>query len=220
MSVATLPSIQENNALELEEDANECLWNDSSYMMDKEGRELVTLLMDGAHGVKQWPYANGAPSPANSWSSRESLSKRSSGASDDTGDLPQIGTAFTRDFYRLVKFESTRSLASISSCSRADENYVTLKQLCEEYKEKVSYADEVCVAAALDMASERCSEMAQRPVDICSVQEEGGASAPAPEALVSRIPRRKVAGKAPPKAPPGTKIPKSKIPQHRAKVSL
>ncbi|XP_048518949.1 uncharacterized protein LOC109542012, partial [Dendroctonus ponderosae] len=79
ISVATLPSIQENNALELEEDANECLWNDSSYMMDKEGRELVTLLMDGAHGAhQQWPYAaNGAPSPAHSWSSRESLSKRS-----------------------------------------------------------------------------------------------------------------------------------------------
>lgn len=33
----TLPSIQENNTLELEEDANECLWNNSSYMMDKEG---------------------------------------------------------------------------------------------------------------------------------------------------------------------------------------
>lgn len=29
ISISTLPSIQENNALELEEDANECLWNNS-----------------------------------------------------------------------------------------------------------------------------------------------------------------------------------------------
>lgn len=33
----TLPSIQENNTLELEEDSSECLWNNSSYMADKEG---------------------------------------------------------------------------------------------------------------------------------------------------------------------------------------
>lgn len=35
LSVSTLPSIQENNALELEEDNNECLWNNSSYMVTK-----------------------------------------------------------------------------------------------------------------------------------------------------------------------------------------
>lgn len=29
ISISTLPSIQENNTLELEEDANECLWNNS-----------------------------------------------------------------------------------------------------------------------------------------------------------------------------------------------
>ncbi|XP_060528488.1 uncharacterized protein LOC132703328 isoform X2 [Cylas formicarius] len=132
ISISTLPSIQENNTLELEEDSNECLWNNSSYMMDKEGRELITFLMDGCNGEKQWPYAASSAvhqqiSPDNSWSSGgsdccnshepETCSKRSSAASDDTGELPQIGTDFTRDFYRLVKFESTKSLASTSSRS-------------------------------------------------------------------------------------------------------
>ncbi|XP_022918173.1 putative leucine-rich repeat-containing protein DDB_G0290503 isoform X2 [Onthophagus taurus] len=137
ISLATLPSIQENNTLELEEDSNECLWNNPSYLMDKEGHEIVTLLMDNGNTEKQWPYAinnhvNGVQnSPDNSWSSGgsdccpshepETCSKRSSaalsGCSDDTGELPMIGTDFTRDFYRLVKFESTKSLASTSSRS-------------------------------------------------------------------------------------------------------
>lgn len=68
-----------------------------------------------------WPYAS---SPGASWSSEEGVpensSKRSSaalsGCSDDP-DTPSIGTDFTRDFYRLVKFESTKSLASTSSRS-------------------------------------------------------------------------------------------------------
>jgi hypothetical protein len=280
ISISTLPSIQENNALELEEDSNECLWNNSSYMMDKEGRELMTLLMDnGSNGEneKPWPYAvstmmNQQVSPDNSWSSGsdcchshepETCSKRSSaalsGCSDDTGELPAVGTDFTRDFYRLVKFESTKSLASTSSrslggalsengdhrettlhnvlnfiaeqqkyvasreqkesarpCSVNDltkefniegppqrlgdvkicdsdvclnksadnENYVTLKQLCEEYtmneqnslkaapaeelKQNIAYADEVCLVTPLDVESENCSNMSERPVDICS----------------------------------------------------
>ncbi|XP_066246807.1 uncharacterized protein [Euwallacea similis] len=268
ISISTLPSIQENNALELEEDSNECLWNNSSYMMDKEGRELVTLLMDSPNGEKQWPYAVSDAvhlqiSPDNSWSSGgsdcchshepETCSKRSSAASDDTGELPQIGTDFTRDFYRLVKFESTKSLASTSSrsvggalsengdrdatlqnvltflaeqqkyahckdrprsvtdvtkefniegppqrleeikntdsnyslpkseskCSD-NENYVTLKQLCEEFElkekerekceisDKLSYAEEICVATQLDVESENCSNISDHPVDICS----------------------------------------------------
>lgn len=66
-----------------------------------------------------WPYAS---SPGASWSSEEGVpensSKRSSaalsGCSDDP-DSPSVGTDFTRDFYRLVKFESTKSLASTSS---------------------------------------------------------------------------------------------------------
>ncbi|KAJ8948192.1 hypothetical protein NQ318_010468 [Aromia moschata] len=127
ISISTLPSIQENNTLELEEDSNECLWNNSSYMMDKEGRELVTLLMDTPNGEKQWPkYPRkiagraGGSDCCNSHEP-ETCSKRSSvafsGSSDDTGELPAIGTDFTRDFYRLVKFESTKSLASTSSRS-------------------------------------------------------------------------------------------------------
>ncbi|CAH1112727.1 unnamed protein product, partial [Psylliodes chrysocephalus] len=275
ISISTLPSIQENNALELEEDANECLWNNSSYMMDKEGRELVTLLMDAPNGEKHWPYAISSIvqqqiSPDNSWSSGgsdccnshepETCSKRSSvalsGSSDDTGELPAVGTDFTRDFYRLVKFESTKSLASTSSrslggclsdtgdrettlqnvltfiaeqqkyvhyrepttrpCSANEhtkdfniegppqhlddiknsdsdysipksdnENYVTLKQLCEEYclkekekeeivkdnrdiKENIKHAEEVCLVTPIDLESENCSNITEQPVDICS----------------------------------------------------
>ncbi|CAG9862014.1 unnamed protein product [Phyllotreta striolata] len=254
ISVATLPSIQENNALELEEDSNECLWNNSSYMMDKEGRELVTLLMDCPNGEKHWPYVvQQQTSPDNSWSSGgsdccnshepETYSKRSSaalsGSSDDTGELPIIGTDFTRDFYRLVKFESTKSLASTSSRSLGgagaasdngdrdavafqnvltfiaeqqkyanaeprnagepakeaeaappppqgdgeprsgdNENYVTLKQLCEEYclkekqetsiRESIKHAEEVCLVTPIDLESENCSNITERPVDICS----------------------------------------------------
>lgn len=67
-----------------------------------------------------WPYAS---SPGASWSSEDgaldSSSKRSSavlsGCCSDDPDSPSVGTDFTRDFYRLVKFESTKSLASTSS---------------------------------------------------------------------------------------------------------
>ncbi|XP_048508394.1 uncharacterized protein LOC105687724 isoform X5 [Athalia rosae] len=113
-----LPAIKEQNPLELEEDANECLWNGASYLADRAGGELVALLMD-ARASGPWPYAS---SPGASWSSEEGAmensSKRSSaalsGCSDDP-DSPSVGTDFTRDFYRLVKFESTKSLASTSS---------------------------------------------------------------------------------------------------------
>ncbi|KAL6255280.1 hypothetical protein P5V15_013620 [Pogonomyrmex californicus] len=115
-----LPAIKEHNLVELEEDANECLWNGASYLADRAGGELVALLMD-ARANGPWPYAS---SPGASWSSEEGAlensSKRSSaalsGCSDDP-DTPSIGTDFTRDFYRLVKFESTKSLASTSSRS-------------------------------------------------------------------------------------------------------
>ncbi|XP_023710844.1 uncharacterized protein LOC111866279 isoform X3 [Cryptotermes secundus] len=167
-----LPSIQENNALELEEDSSECLWNNASYLIDHRsgGSELMTLLMDdgdqnGGNSLghkNTWPYGNGnnggigggnysLASPGGSWSStgtnseecchsydcsyngcsgsgtggcQESSSKRSSaamsGCSDDAASSESpavIGTDFTRDFYRLVKFESTKSLASTSSRS-------------------------------------------------------------------------------------------------------
>lgn len=114
----TLPAIKEHNPIELEEDANECLWNGASYLADRTGGELVALLMD-TRTSGPWPYAS---SPGASWSSEDGIlecsSKRSSAAlsgySDDQ-DSPSIGTDFTRDFYRLVKFESTKSLASTSS---------------------------------------------------------------------------------------------------------
>ncbi|KAI4504557.1 hypothetical protein M0802_000107 [Mischocyttarus mexicanus] len=119
-AIPALPAIKEHNPLELEEDANECLWNGASYLADRAGGELVALLMD-TRTAGPWPYAS---SPGASWSSEEGVlensSKRSSaalsGCSDDP-DSPSIGTDFTRDFYRLVKFESTKSLASTSSRS-------------------------------------------------------------------------------------------------------
>ncbi|XP_075220497.1 uncharacterized protein LOC142323961 [Lycorma delicatula] len=129
-----LPSIQETNAPELEEDSNECLWNSSSYLVD--------MAIDGTNdnGRCLWPYNNSSRcliSPGgDSWSSAgtnsedskscndcQNSSKRSSTAmSTDSGESPVIGTDFTRDFYRLVKFESTKSLASTSSRSQAGDN--------------------------------------------------------------------------------------------------
>lgn len=38
-----LPAIKEHNLLELEEDANECLWNGASYLADRTGGELVCI---------------------------------------------------------------------------------------------------------------------------------------------------------------------------------
>ncbi|XP_066997501.2 uncharacterized protein [Anabrus simplex] len=158
-----LPSIQENNALELEEDSNECLWNNASYLLDRPS-ELSAILLDGESGDHSganvanqrtgWPYGSNVgvgasyslASPGGSWSSTgtnseecchsydcayngcvdggyENSSKRSSaamsGCSDDavSAESPAVGTDFTRDFYRLVKFESTKSLASTSSRS-------------------------------------------------------------------------------------------------------
>ncbi|XP_044733100.1 uncharacterized protein LOC123295728 isoform X2 [Chrysoperla carnea] len=124
VSIATLPSIQEGSTVELEEDSSECLWNDSSYLADRTGGELVSLLMDTETGREievSWPYAasHDVSSPPESWSSvseDDPCSKRSSAAmSGCSDDAPVIGTNFTRDFYRLVKFESTKSLASCSS---------------------------------------------------------------------------------------------------------
>ncbi|XP_064211325.1 uncharacterized protein LOC661743 isoform X3 [Tribolium castaneum] len=267
ISISTLPSIQENNALELEEDSNECLWNNSSYLMDKEGRELVTLLI--GENERAWPYAPQQVSP--DWSSSseaETFSKRSSAAlSDDTGELP--GTDFTRDFYRLVKFESTKSLASTSSRSLAengdtfhnvlnliaekqndatkdfniegpgDENYVTLKQLCEEYAKKdeetkhnLAYADEVCLVTPIDVEiSENCSNLSELPVDICSsvnvelsstTMSNSDVSTSTPETIISKIPRRKRDTKLAPSASSPKKAddlkPKSKIPKVKQKI--
>lgn len=99
-----LPSIRETE--------DDCPWSaELAFLMD----------MDA------WPHA--LLSPGGSWSSASEdcchsySSKRSSAAmSDDAAgtESPAVGTDFTRDFYRLVKFESTKSLASTSSRSLAD----------------------------------------------------------------------------------------------------
>lgn len=109
--------LQEVMAAELEDDSNECLWNSSSYLPAAE---------------KNLWYNNRLISPGgDSWSSAGTNSedgrsvndcgKRSSTAmSSDSGESPVVGTDFTRDFYRLVKFESTKSLASTSSRGQSD----------------------------------------------------------------------------------------------------
>lgn len=129
-----LPSIRESSTSELEEDSNECLWNSSSYLVDQ---VLTTDGSDSCRGL--WPYGNHCLiSPGgDSWSSAgtnsedgrsyneccQNGSKRSSTAmSTDSGEIPLVGTDFTRDFYRLVKFESTKSLASTSSRSQTGES--------------------------------------------------------------------------------------------------
>lgn len=127
----TLPSIQESEGAELDDD---CLWTSSSYFVDQMATGEAG---DAGRGV--WSYNNRSLiSPGgDSWSSGgtnsedsrsindcvNGSSKRSSAAmSTDSGELPAVGTDFTRDFYRLVKFESTKSLASTSSRSQAGDS--------------------------------------------------------------------------------------------------
>lgn len=43
ISSSTLTAIKEQNPIELEEDANECLWNGASYLADRTGGELVCI---------------------------------------------------------------------------------------------------------------------------------------------------------------------------------
>lgn len=57
-----LPAIKEHNPLELEEDANECLWNGASYLADRTGGELVKIenniaslyLLQIRYGFNNW----------------------------------------------------------------------------------------------------------------------------------------------------------------------
>lgn len=82
------------------------------------------------HPLQQLPsYGSGGSPGGDSWSSVDEYaaaetppSKRSSMSCSDSIELlpppgPIAGTDFTRDFYRLVKFESSKSLASTSSRS-------------------------------------------------------------------------------------------------------
>lgn len=113
ISLSTLPSIREDDALELEEDVGDSLWNDCGFATveiddGRIGDELDTP-------EKRWESSR-THSPGGSWSSAsDAPDKRSSAALSEDGDCANIGVDFTRDFYRLVKYESTKSLASNSS---------------------------------------------------------------------------------------------------------
>lgn len=111
ISLSTLPSIREDDALELE-DVADCLWNDCGFA----AVEIDECRIDDADtSDKRWD-CNGTHSPGGSWSSAsDAPDKRSSTALSEDGDCTNVGLDFTRDFYRLVKYESTKSLASNSS---------------------------------------------------------------------------------------------------------
>lgn len=109
ISLSTLPSIREDDGLELEEDVGDCLWNDCGFATV----EVDECQVDTCG--KRWD-CSGAHSPSGSWSSASDVpEKRSSTALSEDGDCANVGLDFTRDFYRLVKYESTKSLASNSS---------------------------------------------------------------------------------------------------------
>lgn len=88
-------------------------------------------LLQHHHPLQQLPpsYGSGGSPGGDSWSSADDYaaadtppSKRSSLSCSDSIEMlpppgPIAGTDFTRDFYRLVKFESSKSLASTSSRS-------------------------------------------------------------------------------------------------------
>lgn len=113
ISLSTLPSIREDDALELEEDVGDCLWNDCGFATIE--IDECRIGDDPDCSEKQWE-CSGTHSPGGSWSSASDVpDKRSSTALSEDGDCANVGLDFTRDFYRLVKYESTKSLASNSS---------------------------------------------------------------------------------------------------------
>ncbi|XP_045491479.1 uncharacterized protein LOC123691227 isoform X1 [Colias croceus] len=115
ISLSTLPSIREDDALELEEDVGDCLWNDCGFATVE--IDECRIADDNETSEKRWEYS-GTHSPGGSWSSAsDAPEKRSSTALSEDGDCANVGLDFTRDFYRLVKYESTKSLASNSSKS-------------------------------------------------------------------------------------------------------
>ncbi|KAL0893595.1 hypothetical protein ABMA27_013776 [Loxostege sticticalis] len=113
ISLSTLPSIREDDALELEEDVGDCLWNDCGFATIE--IDECRIVDDTDTTDKRWE-CTGTHSPGGSWSSTSDVpDKRSSTALSEDGDCANVGLDFTRDFYRLVKYESTKSLASNSS---------------------------------------------------------------------------------------------------------
>lgn len=112
ISLSTLPSIREDDALELEE-IGDCLWNDCGFATVE--IDECRIIDDPDTVDKRWE-CSGTHSPGGSWSdASDAQDKRSSTALSEDGDCANVGLDFTRDFYRLVKYESTKSLASNSS---------------------------------------------------------------------------------------------------------
>ncbi|GBP78999.1 hypothetical protein EVAR_63001_1, partial [Eumeta japonica] len=116
ISLSTLPSIREDDALELEEDVGECLWNECGFAtVDADDCRPPEELESGE---RRWRCA-GTHSPAGSWSTgsdaHDAPDARSAAGFSEDGECANVGLDFTRDFYRLVKYESTKSLASNSS---------------------------------------------------------------------------------------------------------
>ncbi|XP_048479443.1 uncharacterized protein LOC105390148 isoform X3 [Plutella xylostella] len=113
ISLSTLPSIREDDGLELEEDGPDSLWNDCGFATIEIDECRIGDELDTSD--KRWECSR-THSPGGSWSSAsDGPDKRSSAALSEDGDCANVGLDFTRDFYRLVKYESTKSLASNSS---------------------------------------------------------------------------------------------------------
>ncbi|XP_050535915.1 uncharacterized protein LOC126902564 isoform X2 [Daktulosphaira vitifoliae] len=136
--------------------------NDTSDITCHLDQWVDTNKCSSAKDATSWNHYNrNTGSPGDSWSSADEYvtpetppSKRSSVSCSDSVDfLPPpssiIGTDFTRDFYRLVKFESSKSLASTSSRSMTG---------CCEYQRPADMAiqeRELALQSVLDFIAEQ-----------------------------------------------------------------
>lgn len=109
---------------------------------------------------------------------KQELKSRPCSSNDITKEFNIEGPA--QIFGEMKISDSEYSIPKSDSKSSDNENYVTLKQLCEEFthkkeetvnetiKQNITYAEEICLVTPLDVESENCSNIGEHPVDICS----------------------------------------------------
>ncbi|XP_065221043.1 uncharacterized protein LOC135846022 isoform X2 [Planococcus citri] len=117
----------------------------------------------------------------------ENLSKRSSSVlSSENGESAQVGTDFTRDFYRLVKFESSKSLASSSSKSQngieqkyqncdvlpREENAVDREQALQSVLKFIAEQQRYCISRLVQ--DENCCTVSGEAMAFDSFESESG----------------------------------------------
>ncbi|KAF0294979.1 Nck-associated protein 5-like [Amphibalanus amphitrite] len=164
--VGSFPNIQEA-ILELEEDASECLWNNASYMHQRPWSSCEHIsLADLRDAVLDFNDKNDLKSAECESrleaQAQEDLKRHSNGsdamscasvASED--ERPEnLETEFTRDFYRLVKYESSKSLALSEASAKGDDEPL------------VSSADrELALASMLNFITEQQRYIAERETE-------------------------------------------------------